>query len=344
MRRAVIDVGSNSVLLTVAEERDGQWVPILETTHVTALGEGVKATGLLQESRIAATLDAISEGFEHARDLGVQNVSAWATMAARIATNATTFQARAEAQGTPVGILSGDDEAELGFLAVANDPTFSRFSKISIVDVGGHSTEIVSDDNPSPRISVSRGGVGESPNRGWGKFRKSFPIGTLALLSGTFKAEMPDTMARFRAAAEIDEVLQVSAMEGGVVIALGATGTNLVSIRDKMATWEPDKVHGAYLDYEEVGRAVAWLSSMSLEDRAQIVGMEKGREKTLPGGALILERALYALKAEGCYVSVRGWRHALLEGVPLSLVRERGTRISERPGSKKTTVPSVNGS
>jgi exopolyphosphatase/pppGpp-phosphohydrolase len=52
-------------------------------------------------------------------------------------------------------------------------------------------------------------------------------------------------------------------------------------------------------------------------ERSQIVGMEKGRERTLPGGALILERGLYALQSEGAYVSVRGWRHALIEGGPI---------------------------
>ena len=50
--------------------------------------------------------------------------------------------------------------------------------------------------------------------------------------------------------------------EAGAVVALGATGTNLVSIRERMATWQPERVHGAFLDYEEVSRAVAWLSEM----------------------------------------------------------------------------------
>lgn len=298
MRRAVIDVGSNSVLLTVAELRDGRWVPLSETTAVTALGEGVKATGVLSERAMADTLAALRAAFAHARELGVEKTVAMATMAARIASNTAEFVARAEAQDTPVGVLSGNDEAELGMRAVLDDPEFARFARLSIVDVGGHSTELVTTDRAE----------GE-------RFRRSFPIGTLGLLSGPLKEECPDAEARFRALQEIDQTIDLhyGTGEAGAVVALGATGTNLVSIRERMATWQPERVHGAFLDYEEVSRAVAWLSEMTVAQRAQVVGMEPGREKTLPGGALILERFLYGLRAEGCYVSVRGWRHALLE-------------------------------
>jgi exopolyphosphatase/guanosine-5'-triphosphate,3'-diphosphate pyrophosphatase len=99
----------------------------------------------------------------------------------------------------------------------------------------------------------------------------------------------------------------------GTVVTLGATGTNLVTIREKMAAWDPVRVHGSVLGYDEVSLAFEHLSSLGDAGRAAVVGIEKGREHTLHAGALILERALYALGAEECSVSVRGWRHALLE-------------------------------
>ncbi|MEI8283289.1 MAG: hypothetical protein WCG75_12850, partial [Armatimonadota bacterium] len=99
----------------------------------------------------------------------------------------------------------------------------------------------------------------------------------------------------------------------GTVVALGAAGTNLVSIRDHLATWQPEEVHGAELTYEEISTAVGQLMPLSDSQRAAIIGMEPGREKTIHVGALIVERFLFALRAEYCLVSVRGWRHALLE-------------------------------
>ncbi len=295
MRKAVVDVGSNSVLLLVAE--DGR--TIFETSAVTSLGEGTKRTGLLGEPGMVRTLDALKRALDDAKAHGATEFRAAATMAARIASNTPEFQARAAAQGTPVEILSGDDEAELGFQAVASDPTFSGTDRLSIIDVGGQSTELVT--------ALRQGD-------GWEKvFHRSFAIGTFALKDGPLHDESPDGPAVFAASALVDDLLKDVRHPGGTPVALGATATNLVTIRDRMETWEPEKVHGAWLHYGEVGAAVGRLMPMTDAERAALVGMEPGRERTLPAGALILERFLHALGARGCAVSVRGWRHAMAE-------------------------------
>ncbi|MBN9502570.1 MAG: hypothetical protein J0H02_12405 [Armatimonadetes bacterium] len=305
MRKAVIDVGSNSVLLVVAEQVDGHWNYLYEDTAVTALGEGTKTTGLLGEAGMSATLEALAQFFGKAREFGAESIVAGATMAARIATNTGDFLTRAEEQGTPCVVLSGEDEAQLGFLAVANDPIFADAQRLSIIDPGGHSTELVTADR--------------TPD-GWDvKFRKSYPVGTLGLRSTHFPQERISPMEMLRGVSYVDDLIGLAYRpnEGGIAVVLGATGTNLVTIREKMTEWQPDKVHGAWLDYEEVSKAFGWLAPMSDEERAHVVGIEKGREKTIHLGALILERFLHALRILGCRVSVRGWRHALLEyGVP----------------------------
>lgn len=300
MVRAVIDVGSNSVLLLVAQWDGATWTPVLETTDVTSLGEGTKVTGLLSERGMDATLSALNVAFENAERHGAESIEAAVTMAARIAKNSSEFLARAESQGTPVRILSGEDEAELGFRAVAEDPTFNA-ERISIIDVGGQSTELVTADR--------RGGDWEI------LYRNSFPVGTLGLRSEILVEEAPDLIARMRAVKVLDSTIGLCYLPSGAgdAVVLGATGTNLVTIRDEMTEWHPERVHGAYLDFEEVSRAASWLSSMTDTERAAVPGMERGRERTLHIGALILERFLYALRVEGCRVSVRGWRHALLE-------------------------------
>ena len=295
MPKAVVDVGSNSILLLVGDGKE----TIVETTAVTSLGEGTKRTGLLGEPGMVRTLDALRSAFEEARAQGATQIRAAATIAAPIATNTPEFQRRAMAQGTPVEVLSGDDEAELGLRAVADDPTFAGTDRLSIVDVGGQSTELVT--------AVRK-------EDGWDKvFHHSFPIGTLALKDGSLEAESPDGPAVFEASLMIDELLRNVSHAGGTPVALGATATNLVTIRDGIAVWDPARVHGEWLYYGEIGAAVGRLMPMTDDERAALVGMEPGREKTLPAGALILERFLHALGARGCAVSVRGWRHAMLE-------------------------------
>jgi len=274
-------------------------------TAVTSLGEGTKATRQLGEKGMAASLKALSRMFAEARSLEAESIQAACTMAVRIADNRADFMTMAAAQNTPVFILSGEDEAQLGFQSVAIDPLFDTYPRISIVDPGGQSTEIVT--------------ATRTP-QGWDvTYRHSYPVGTLGLREGVLNAESPDGGEILTASAYLDDVIGLSYMPGGAgqTILLGATGTNLVSIRDKMTAWDPYRVHGAYLDYEEVSKAVGWMMPMTDAQRAAIPGIEPGREKTLHIGALIAERCLNALASPGCLVSVRGWRHALLEeGLP----------------------------
>ncbi|MEA2553008.1 MAG: exopolyphosphatase / guanosine-5-triphosphate,3-diphosphate pyrophosphatase [Fimbriimonadaceae bacterium] len=301
MRKAVLDVGSNSVLLLVEDKAGDVWSAVCEDTRVTSLGEGTKESGVLSEAAMQRTLAGMKELWDLALSHGATEIQAAATMAARIASNTPEFLARAFAQGTPVSVLSGEDEAELGFRAVANDPAFGDALRLSIVDVGGQSTEMVTADRHGDGWKVL--------------FRRSYPIGTLALRGGLLKDECLTTPALLRAVKEIDDAIGLIYLPNqcGEVVTLGATGTNLITIREQMTAWDPARVHGAYLDYEEVSKAVGWMSRMTDAERAAIVGMERGREKTLHLGALILERALHAFRALGTRVSVRGWRHALLE-------------------------------
>src|SRR5690349_17654872 len=141
MRRAVVDVGSNSVLLTVAEGERGNWKPIFETSEVTGLGTDTKKTGLIQPGPQSKTLAAVKRAFDNAELQGARCAAA-GTMALRIARNADDFTEAATRQGTPVQIISGDEEARLGLAAVMNDSTFAQHETISVIDPGGHSTEL----------------------------------------------------------------------------------------------------------------------------------------------------------------------------------------------------------
>jgi exopolyphosphatase / guanosine-5'-triphosphate,3'-diphosphate pyrophosphatase len=303
--RAAIDVGSNSVLLLVEKYENGRWSRVLEETDVTSLGAHLKVTGALSEEGMTRTLAALARFFVLAKSEGVAEIRAAVTMSARIAKNSDEFLSRAESQGTPIFVLSGDDEAELGFQAIADDPLFNATDRLSIIDVGGHSTEITTADRVGSAWDI--------------RFRQSYAIGTLALIGGTLREECPDISARLHACKEIDDIFGLAYLPGqsGLVVALGATGTNLVSIREKLLEWDPEQVNGKVVSYEEVSKAAAWLSDLTIAERSMVPGIEKGREATLPAGALILERALFALRAEECAVSTRGWRHALLErGLP----------------------------
>ena len=301
MIRAVVDVGSNSILLLVSEQREGQWKPILEASRVTGLGVGTKTSGLLGEAGMASTLEALADFRRMSLEAGAPLVRCGATMAVRIANNSADFLNRAATQGTPVEVISGEQEAELGFKAVATDPVFQNAERLSIIDPGGHSTEMVTCDRQRTEWVT--------------RYRKSFPVGALGLREEIFTCVRAYPRMVLQAIAHLDEMIGLCYRpnESGVVVSLGATGTNLITIRDRILEWDSTLVHGQRLDYEEISRAAQWLLEMNDEERAAVIGIEKGREKSLHIGALILERFLFALRAESCIVSTRGWRFAYLE-------------------------------
>lgn len=302
MTRAVVDVGSNSLLLLVAEKKGPLWRPVYEETTVTGLGAGVKSTGFLSKESMEHSLKVLEHYKEVSEKFHANLFYPAATMAVRIAKNQQEFLDLAQAQGTPVHVLSGDSEAELGFRAVANDPLLQNENTISVIDPGGNSTELRT--------------ANRKAQPGWEVlFSKSFPVGALGLRDDLGNAESLNPLQILQASSAIDKILgmEYRPHSCGTAVSLGATGVNLVSIREKFTQWEPDRIHGAKLEYEEVSRAAGWLCSMTDAERAQIVGIEPGRERTLHLGALILERFMFAIKAESCFVSIRGWRHALLE-------------------------------
>lgn len=299
MRRAILDVGSNSVLLVVAELTDNGSEVLHETSAVTGLGTGVKNSGLIGLEYQDATLDAVKKAFTVSTELGA-TCFAYGTMALRIAKNADNFLSAAYLQGTPIKVITGEQEAQLGVEAVFADPMFSQHETMSVIDPGGHSTEVTTASRTANGLNIMHS--------------KSVPIGALGLIETDLQSESPDAQEQFAATIAIDHAIgdEVGVAPSGIAISLGATPANLVSIRDQLAIWNVANVHGKFLSFEEVGKAVGWLCAMSLLQRVELVGVENGREKTLHAGALILERCMNALHVDACRVSCRGWRFALL--------------------------------
>jgi len=301
MRKAVVDVGSGSVVLLVAESGPDGWHAVVETSRVTLLGENLKRTGRIDPARAAETLRAVRDAFDIAYEHGVTEAQAVGTAALRLAQNSTEFLAAANDQATPVSVITGELEAHLAYLAVVNDPALRGQQRLTILDPGGQSTEL---------IQASR------DSGDWRKtFSHSFGIGTLQLRTEVLPQETPNPGEILTASSWIDDAIGTKVNPGdvGTLVCLGAPATDLVCIRNRWTTWDAAKVHGETLDYEEVGKAVGWLMRMSDAEREQVPGVQAGRGSTSHLAALILERFMNALAAPECRVSTRGWRWGLLD-------------------------------
>ena len=164
IRRAVIDVGTNSVKLLVAEVAGLEIQPVCEQSKQTRLGHGFYETRRLQPEAMAATANAVAAFAAMAREAEAVSIRVLATSAAREAVNREELIAAIEqAAGLKVEVISGEQEAELGFQGVTTDPQLAQ-AALLLMDVGGGSTQFI---------------VGRS---GHSRFCHSFPLGSVRLL------------------------------------------------------------------------------------------------------------------------------------------------------------------
>ena len=142
-RRAVIDVGTNSVKVLVADVIGSSVEPVWETSEQTRLGAGFYDDHRLRPGPIAATANAVARFTQEARSRGAVSVRVLATSAAREAINAADLLcAIRNACGLETEVIAGDLEAELGFRGVTTHPLLGA-GRTLVMDVGGGSTEFM---------------------------------------------------------------------------------------------------------------------------------------------------------------------------------------------------------
>ncbi|HVU77086.1 MAG TPA: hypothetical protein VHC67_05850 [Gaiellaceae bacterium] len=152
MRVAAVDLGTNATRLLVADVDGGRVDEVQRRTRITRLGEGVDARKRLLPVPIARVRNVLAEFRREAEELGAERVLAVATSAVRDAENGEAFLGEVEwSYGFATRLLSGDDEAALTLRGVGPlEPG------TVVVDIGGGSTELITDDF---RLSMNVGSV-----------------------------------------------------------------------------------------------------------------------------------------------------------------------------------------
>ena len=285
MRRAVIDIGTNTVKLLVADLREGQVYPIVSKDQTTRLGEGVAATQQLSAAAITRTLAAIDGYLADAREHAVSSLSAFATSAARDARNRQEFLAAVRHQcGIDVAVLTGQQEAEFIFCGVASDPVWSS-RRLVVLDIGGGSAEIIR-------------GQG-------GKLKKwaSLPLGAVRLTEQFRDRSFAELAAYLRTT--LRSALADFADPDCHLIATGGATTTL----GRVATGTADH---ASLTFAEVSGLVAQLNAIPLAERKKVPGIPAERADIIVAGGAVLMFAMEAIGAPALTVSIRNLRYGAL--------------------------------
>jgi exopolyphosphatase / guanosine-5'-triphosphate,3'-diphosphate pyrophosphatase len=296
-RYAAIDVGTNSVLLLVAERQaDGRFTAVEERSEITRLGKGVDKTKTLSPEALETTLRVLERFAQEAHDLGAKGIVATATSAARDATNGKDFLDGAKARaGLTVEIISGEEEARLSFGSAFTD--FGGKAPLVVLDIGGGSTEFI--------YGSAKGEV---------SFRHSFDVGAVRLTERHMKSDPPVQSELDAIDAMLDQSFATlpPPPAGFKMVGVAGTVTTLCAVARRVEPYDPAIIHGSTLTFDEVDAALNRLASLPTSLRKTVPGLQPKRADVIVAGGLVFRAAMRALKVTEVTVSDRGLRWGLL--------------------------------
>ncbi len=305
MRVAAIDIGTNTVLLLVAErssERGGELVAVEERATITRLGQGVDKTRVLAPEAIARTNAALDGYAEIVQRLGVTKIDVVGTSAMRDAGGGEAVRAHVKAKlGVEARTISGDEEARLTFAgALSGIPALDAGAAVRVFDIGGGSTEVV------------HGVRGEASAL---RFAHSYDVGSVRLTERHVTSDPPsaDEIAAIRASARA-AFASVPAFESKLPpVGIAGTMTTLAAVSLQMHTYDAARVHGLTLTVSELERVHRDLARLPLAERSALPGLEPKRADVIIAGSLIALAYLEHVGADAVTVSDRGVRWGLAE-------------------------------
>lgn len=297
-RVAVIDVGTNSTRLLVADVAGRQVTEVERHSRVTRLGRGVDLSGQLAAEAIEAACEAIADYVAICDETGAEIVRAIATSAVRDASNGSAFVAELrERFALAAQVLDGEEEARLTYLgATAERPPIEP---TLVLDIGGGSTELVI-------------GTGEEI-----AFHTSLQAGVVRHTERHLATDPPTTAELEALAADVRALIEgatAGAPTPSAAIAVAGTPTSLAAMEMRLDPYDPDQVHGHTLSLQSIQRLLSQLASAALEERVEIVGLHPDRAPTIIAGVVILVEAMRALSLDKVAVS----EHDILYGCAIT--------------------------
>jgi exopolyphosphatase / guanosine-5'-triphosphate,3'-diphosphate pyrophosphatase len=291
-RLAAIDVGSNTILLLIAEHDPASGLKVIDQAEdQPRLGAGLGNTGRLSEQSMERALRSLVRMQDLCRSSGVTRLRAVATAAVREAVNGREFVRRARDHDIPLEAISPEAEAALAYRSATYH--FPDTPRVLVADIGGGSLELIGGEDG--RIELIR----------------SLPLGAVRLTE--LALPLPELRDRVRATLG-ESVLEQWA--GAQVIGSGGTFATAAAMRQARRGLLNQPIQGTEVGREEMEDLIATLSGMSPEQRRQVPGLPAERADIIVAGLVVAAELLDILESR----SVRINQYGLREGLLLDLV------------------------
>jgi exopolyphosphatase/guanosine-5'-triphosphate,3'-diphosphate pyrophosphatase len=289
MRVAVIDIGTNSTRLLIADVEGAGVEEVERRTTVTNMGRGVDHTGMICSDAVDDVCTVIADYKARYEEMGAERVMAIATSAVRDAVNGEAFIAELrERFGLNAQLLTGEEEAHLTYLGATS--TRPAEEATLVFDIGGGSTELI---------------VGSGKRVG---FHTSLQAGTIRQSERHLTSDPPHPHELEDLAADIRNLIDraIAAQPNGKpvhAIAVAGTPTSLAAIDQELEPYDPGRVHGYHLGMQRIQRMLSKLSSLPLAERLRVPGLHPGRAPTIVTGTVILVQVMRAFGLQEIEVS-----------------------------------------
>jgi exopolyphosphatase/guanosine-5'-triphosphate,3'-diphosphate pyrophosphatase len=307
-RVAVIDIGTNSTRLLVADVADGKVEEIDRRTRVTRLGRGVDLSGNLATEGIEAVCDVLAEYVAAYEQLGAMTVDAIATSAVRDASNGEAFIAELrERFALNARVLDGEEEALLTYRGATAENPPPR--PVVVIDIGGGSTELIV-------------GSGREVD-----FHTSLQVGVVRQTERHLGSDPPTPAELEELAGDVLGLIsgaladhpEAHAVSG---IAVAGTPTSLAAIDQRLDPYDPRRVHGHRLSLESIQHMLSELASLPVAERRQVTGLHPDRAPTIVAGVVILIEMMRAFQLSKVSVS----EHDILHGAAIEAAQARNPK------------------
>jgi exopolyphosphatase/guanosine-5'-triphosphate,3'-diphosphate pyrophosphatase len=306
MRVAVIDIGTNSTRLLIADVIDADAIAEVERqTKVTRLGDGVDHTGVLSTEAMDRVLATVARYLEIIRAHGAPTTVAVLTSAVRDAANGAAFTARLRAEcGLDARTIPGDEEARLTFLGATSQRHDFGTAPTAVIDIGGGSTEFV----------IGRGREVS--------FHVSTQAGVVRQTERHLPSDPPEPNELHTLAAEIRGIVGLAIPDAARrpvqhAIAVAGTATSCAAIDQALEPYDAARVEGHVLSVASLREILGRLAGMTVEERRSVPGLHPDRAPTIVAGVVILIEVLDCLGLGSVEVS----EHDILRGA--AIVRAR---------------------
>ena len=304
MRIAVVDIGTNSTRLLIADVEYGRVTAELERrTLITRLGAGVDADGRLNQEAMDRVYAALDEYRLLLEKHHVDRAIAVLTSAVRDAANGREFADTVEQRyGIVPHILSGDDEARLTFLGATSERDPADRTPTLVFDIGGGSTEVV---------------IGEGQEM---TFHVSTQAGVVRQTERHIQTDPPSPEELEELREDVHEIITGAVPEShrravGHAIGVAGTATSMAAIAQELEPYDASKVHGYHITVGESERILERLAALPLKERRQVKGLHPDRAPTIVAGAIILLEVLRLFGLNEVEIS----EHDILRGAALGL-------------------------